>query len=159
VLNTFKLPLVRLASKTKVGVVYATWNDYYVKSLLDGVKSSLRDAKSDVTVIEMPVPGAADLVSGVRAMLRKHKPDAVICIGVLIKGSTDQHEMVGNATCHGLTSLNAMQDTPIVSGLLICKDETQAHDRSFGSGNHGAAWARTALTMVACNEEEEKRTP
>jgi len=157
VLNTFKLPTVRLASRTQVGVVYATWNDYYVKSLLDGVNASLKDA--GVTVTEMSVPGAADLVSGTRAMLRKHKPDAVICIGVLIKGSTDQHEMVGNATCHGLTSLNAMQDTPIVSGLLICKDETQAHDRSFGSGNHGAAWARTALTMVACNEEEEKRTP
>jgi 6,7-dimethyl-8-ribityllumazine synthase len=83
----------------------------------------------------------------------------VICIAVLIKGSTDQHEIVGNAVCQGITTLNAMQDVPIVQGLLMCKDEKQAEERSIGVGNHGSVWASTALMMVSCNEDEEKRTP
>lgn len=156
VLHKFTLPQVRLAPSTRVGVVFASWNDFYVKSLLESCTAALKEA--GVSAALMTVPGAADLVSGVRSMLRKNKPEAVICIGVLIKGSTDQHEIMGNAVCQGLTTLNAMQDVPIIQGLLMCRDEEQAHERSFGPGNHGAIWAQTALTMVSLNEEEENRT-
>lgn len=157
ILQTFQLPQICLPSTTSVGVVYTKWNDYYVQPLPDSCTRALE--KVGVEISAMAVPGATEIVSGARSMLRKRRPDAVICIAVLIRGSTDQHEMVGNAVCQGITTLNAAQDVPIVQGVLMCRDEKQARERSISEGNHGAVWAKTALMMVSYNEDEEKRTP
>merc|ERR550537_1407328 len=106
----------------------------------------------------MRVPGAADLVAGSRAMLRKTKPDAIIVLGVLIRGESDSYQPTCSALVQGLTQLNAMQDTPIVQGVLMCRDEQQALERSHGPNSHARAWAETALHMVSITQDSENDT-
>jgi len=149
VLETFKLPETKLGdpSKVKVGVVYTTWNSFYVDELLREAAKQLDSAGA--RHVKLAVPGACELISGARAMIRKHKPDAVIVIGVLIRGSSDVYEATCTSVMAGLTELNAHQDVPITVGLLMCRDEDQAHERSHGPGNPAKALAETALTMAA----------
>ncbi|CAK0841264.1 unnamed protein product [Prorocentrum cordatum] len=148
VLETFKLPPPALdVAKAVIGVVYTTWNEFYVK--VKRVRSGDGDDVSKVRSMKLAVPGACELISGARAVIRQAKPDAVIVIGVLIRGSSDIYDASCNAVMTGLTELNANQDTPIVMGLLMCQNEGQAHDRSHGPNNPAKAWAETALHMAS----------
>merc|ERR1719414_842365 len=97
----------------------------------------------------MAVPGACELISGARAIIRQARPDAVIVLGVLIRGASDLYDATCSAVMTGLTELNANQDTPVVMGLLMCQNEGQAHERSHGPNNPAKAWAETALHMAS----------
>jgi GTP cyclohydrolase II len=148
VLETFKLPPPVLdVAKVVIGVVFTTWNEYYVKELVSAAEARLE--REGVRSNKLAVPGACELISGARAVIRQAKPDAVIVIGVLIRGSSDIYDATCNAVMTGLTELNANQDTPIVMGLLMCQNEGQAHDRSHGPNNPAKAWAETALHMAS----------
>jgi len=102
-----------------------------------------------VQYMKLEVPGATELISGARAMIKKSKPHAVIVLGVLMKGSSDVYEVNCNSVMTGLSELNAIQDIPVTIGLLMCRDEDQAHERSHGASNPAKAWAETALHMAA----------
>lgn len=148
VLETFTLPALSIdTSRVRVGIVYTTWNKYYVDELLRVANAELE--RAGVRTVQMAVPGACELISGARAMMRQAAPDAVIVLGVLIRGSSDLYDATCSAVMNGLTELNASQDTPITLGLLMCHDEEQAHARSHGSGNPAKAWADTALHMAS----------
>lgn len=148
VLETFKLPELSLPpSQLRIGIIYAMWNQYFVDELRLAAEAELERCR--VEVLKMAVPGALELVSGARITLRHHKPDAVIVIGVLIKGSSDLYDRSCNAVMTGLTELNAIQDTPIIVGLLMCQNEEQASERSHGPNNPAKAWAQTSLHMAS----------
>ncbi|CAJ1380410.1 unnamed protein product, partial [Effrenium voratum] len=96
VLETFKLPEPSLEpSNLRIGIVYAMWNQYFVDELRNAAETELQ--RSGSQILKMAVPGALELVSGARITLRHHKPDAIIVIGVLIKGSSDIYERSCNA--------------------------------------------------------------
>eukprot|EP00931_Biecheleriopsis_adriatica_P101440 TRINITY_DN76578_c0_g1_i1.p1 TRINITY_DN76578_c0_g1~~TRINITY_DN76578_c0_g1_i1.p1 ORF type:complete len:568 (-),score=123.95 TRINITY_DN76578_c0_g1_i1:87-1790(-) len=158
VLETFKLPELSLdMSELRVGLVYTTWNQYYVDELRHHAEAELQ--RSGTKVTKIAVPGACELISGARAMLRQQKPDAIIAIGVLIRGSSDLYDATCSAVMSGLTELNASQDTPVVVGLLMCHDEDQAHDRSHGPSNPAKAWAETALHMASIAQKNSQSVP
>lgn len=82
--------------------------------------------------------------------------DAVIGIGVLIKGSTMHFEYIADAACHGLMRVGLDTQTPVILGVLTCLTEDQALERAgVGKGekkghNHGADWGVAALEYVYC---------
>ncbi|CAE7463572.1 ribBA [Symbiodinium natans] len=148
VLETFKLPELGLEkSQLRIGLVYTTWNQYFVDELVSLAATEL--TSSGAHILKMAVPGANELISGCRIALRHHKPDAVIAVGVLIRGSSDLYDRTCNAVMSGLTELNAIQDTPIVLGILMCQNEEQASERSHGPNNPAKAWAQTAMHMAS----------
>lgn len=148
VLETFKLPELGLEkSQLRIGLVYTTWNQYFVDELVSFAGAEL--TSSGAETLKMAVPGACELISGCRITLRHHKPDAVIAVGVLIRGSSDLYDRTCNAVMSGLTELNAIQDTPIVLGILMCQNEEQASERSHGPNNPAKAWAQTAMHMAS----------
>jgi 3,4-dihydroxy 2-butanone 4-phosphate synthase/GTP cyclohydrolase II len=156
VLETFKLPsLAADTTKIRIGVVYTTWNQYYVDELLRTSVAELERAGAQC--IKMAVPGATDLVSGARYIVRDSKPDVVIVIGILIRGSSDLYEATCMAVMNGLAHMNASQDIPIIQGVLMCQDEDQAHERTHGPANSGKAWAVTALHMASLSTQIAKQ--
>lgn len=155
VLETFKLPRPKetVVAKAKIGIVYTAWNSYFVTELLREAEARLVEVGAKQ--VKMKVPGASELVSGARAMLRKSKPDAVIVLGVVIRGASDSYDFTCAALMEGLTQLNATQDVPVIQGLLMCRDEEQARERSHGPNNAARAWAETALHMVSIIQESD----
>ncbi|KAJ1981504.1 lumazine synthase [Dimargaris verticillata] len=79
--------------------------------------------------------------------------DAVICIGVLIKGSTQHFEYIADAVSHGLMRVGLDQNVPVVFGVLTCLTDDQALERA-GLGdsdtrhNHGEDWGSAAVEMA-----------
>jgi len=75
--------------------------------------------------------------------------DAIIAIGVLIKGETMHFEYIAEATSHGLMRVQLDSGVPVVFGLLTVLNEEQARARAgIGSGhNHGEDWGSAAVEL------------
>lgn len=55
--------------------------------------------------------------------------DAVICVGLLLKGETLHFEVLSHSTCQGLMDIQLRTGVPIVNGVLNCFSEEQAEKR------------------------------
>ena len=100
------------------------------------------------------VPGSFELPVGAKMLMTRHKLDAVICLGCVIKGETSHNEYINNAVAIGLTQLSMASGIPCIFGVLTPDNEQQAKDRAGGKyGNKGTEAAITAIRMAALKEE------
>ena len=135
-------------------IVVSEWNNNITDELLNGAVESLVKHGAKTGNIEiMHVPGSFELIAGARIMVRKHNPDAVICLGSVIRGDTPHFDYVCAGTTHGIAQLNIEYDIPFIFGLLTTDNLQQALDRCGGRlGNKGTECAITAIKMVALNK-------
>jgi len=133
----------------RVGIVTTRWNAEVVDKLKAGARQTLLDAGvKDEDIVEFEVPGAWELPLAARYMCLTQKVDAVIPMGVLIKGDTDHYDMIKDAACTGLMDLQLTTGIPVLCGVLGCHTMAQAEERATGDFNHGVWWAKTALEMA-----------
>lgn len=139
------------ASELKVVVVAARWHVQVMDGLLAGAQRALADSGvRDVTVLrvagtyELPVAASRVSAAGV---------DAIVALGVVIRGGTPHFEYVCGAATDGLTQVSVRTGIPIGFGVLTCDDDQQALDRSGlpgSSEDKGYEAAQAALaTAVA----------
>ena len=117
-------------------------NVAYYRNLMDekGVKPE------DITI--MTVPGSFELIYGASQMVKKEL-DGVIAIGCVIRGDTPHDRYICQGVTYGLSRLNAVQDIPVIYGLITTLDMQQAEDRCGGKlGNKGDECAVCAIKMI-----------
>eukprot|EP01135_Chromosphaera_perkinsii_P010035 Nk52_evm70s1992 gene=Nk52_evmTU70s1992 len=135
----------------RVAIVYAKWNADVVNPLVEGC---LRGFKAcgvkEEDVILQAVPGSFELPYGASQIIKSQRLDAVVTIGVLIKGETMHFEYISEAVSHGIMKLGIDSGVPVIFGVLTCLNENQAKDRAGLNGGHSHAedWARTAVEMA-----------
>lgn len=115
-----------------LGVVAATWNDSICEQLLDRALTVAEAAGAVVTVSR--VSGAVELPVVAQELARTH--DAVIALGVVIRGATPHFDYVCRSVTDGLTRVALDEATPVAHGVLTTETEEQALDRD---GHEGAA--------------------
>ena len=134
----------------KIHIAVSDWNRSSTDKLLKGCQESLQEygvAKDDIEVVR--TPGSFELPYAAKALIKNNAPDAVICLGCVIKGETRHDEYINMAVAQGLTQLSLVSDTPVIFGVLTVKDDQQAEDRAGGKyGNKGIESAVTAIRMV-----------
>jgi len=134
-------------SGLRVVVVAASWHTQVMDGLLDGARRALRDAKV-TDVREVRVPGSFELpVAAARAAAAG--ADAVVALGVVIRGGTPHFDYVCSAATQGLTDVALTTGVPIGFGLLTCDDEQQALDRAGLPGSKEDKGAEAAEAAVA----------
>lgn len=120
------------ASGLSVAVVAASWHEEVMGGLLGGTHRALADAGvTDPTVVR--VPGTFELPVVAAALARTH--DAVVALGVVIRGGTPHFEYVCSAATDGLNRVALDAGTPIGFGVLTCDTEAQALDRAGLEGS------------------------
>lgn len=143
-----------------VAVIAASWHEQVMDGLLDGARRGLADA--GVTDIdEVRVPGTFELSVACSALAERY--DALVALGVVIRGGTPHFEYVCQAATTGITEVSVRTRTPIGFGVLTCDDEQQALDRcglpsSREDKGHEAATAAVA-TVVALRDLNRVATP
>ncbi|MDT4934032.1 MAG: 6,7-dimethyl-8-ribityllumazine synthase [Pseudonocardiales bacterium] len=142
------------AAGLRVAMVASQWHTTVMAGLLDGARRSLRDSKVE-DVIEVLVPGTFELPVAA-ARLAAAGVDAIIALGVVIRGGTPHFEYVCEAATMGLTAVAERTGIPIGFGLLTCDTEEQAIDRAGLAGSKedkgyeaAAAALATAVTLAA----------
>lgn len=114
------------ASGLRVGVVATTWHERITGNLLERAVATARAAGAAVTVVR--VAGAVELPVVAQALARTN--DAVVALGVVIRGGTPHFEYVCDAVTQGLTRVALDESTPVGNGVLTTNDEQQALDRA-----------------------------
>jgi 6,7-dimethyl-8-ribityllumazine synthase len=122
-------PRLRLdgAGGLRVAVVAASWHADVMAGLVDGALRALREAGVTEHVV-IRVPGAFELPVVARALAAGH--DAVVALGVVIRGETPHFEYVCQAATVGLTRVAVDTGVPVGFGVLTCDADEQAYARS-----------------------------
>lgn len=133
----------------RIGVVAASWHQTVMDGLLDGARAALDDASvSEPEIVR--VPGSFELPIGAFG-LAKAGCDAVVALGVVIRGGTPHFDYVCRAATDGLTRVALDTGVPVGFGLLTCDTEEQALDRSGLPGSQedkGREAAEAAIVTV-----------
>jgi len=131
----------------RVVVVAASWHDTVMDGLLAGARRALAKAGvEDVRVVR--VPGSFELPVAALAAARSGA-DAVVALGVVIRGGTPHFEYVCQAATDGLTQVGLTTGVPVGFGVLTCDDEAQALDRAGLEGSREDKGAEAAEAAVA----------
>jgi len=132
----------------KVTIVAGQWHTEISEGLLAGAHRVL-DA-SGATVTEVRVPGSFELPVVAKAALDAGA-DAVVALGVIIRGGTPHFEFVSDAATSGLTQVALLTGKPVGFGVLTIDNEDQGIDRAGLSGSKedkGAEAAEAALATA-----------
>ncbi|MCH8626722.1 6,7-dimethyl-8-ribityllumazine synthase [Arsenicicoccus piscis] len=141
----------------RVAVVAASWHRQVMDGLIAGAQRAL--AEAGVTQVDLVrVPGTVELpvVCAALAQPQGGGPavDAVVALGVVIRGGTPHFDYVCQAATQGLTEVAVRSQVPVGFGVLTCDDAAQALERAGLEGStedkgHEAATAAiaTALTL------------
>ncbi|MBR3925470.1 MAG: 6,7-dimethyl-8-ribityllumazine synthase [Akkermansia sp.] len=147
-----------LRSAARVAIVAATYNEKYTSALLENCLTELRESDDRVTVDVVRVPGAFEVPMMVKHAIVKadvaKRPDVVIALGVILKGSTAHADLVGTAVTNQLLAISCEEMTPVIHEVLLLDNEQQAFARCIASSlNRGREAARAAMNMLHLLED------
>ena len=139
------------ATGLTLGIVATTWHAEITGALLDRADAAaVASGVPEPTVVR--VPGAVELPVVAQALSERH--DAVVALGVVIRGGTPHFEYVCDAVTAGLTRVALDAGKPVGNGVLTCDTEEQARDRAGLPGSAedkgweaAVAALATALTL------------
>ena len=148
---------VRNCGDLRVAVIAAQWHDEVMAGLVDGALRALRELGIDEPTL-LRVPGSFELLV-VAKVLAGRGYDAIVALGVIIRGGTPHFEYVSQGVTHGLTQVAVDTGVPVGFGVLTCDTEEQALDRAGLEGSsedkgHEAVTAAvaTAATLRTVSE-------
>ena len=133
-------------SALRVALVAASWHRKVMDGLIDGARRGLTDAGvTDIRFVE--VPGSFELTVAAARLAPHH--DAVVALGVVIRGGTPHFDYVCQAATTGLTEVTVRTGVPVGFGLLTCDNEQQALDRAGLPGSIEDKGYEAAIAAVA----------
>lgn len=147
------------AEGMRFAVIVARWNAVITDRLLQGALDALYRSgakKEDVQVLR--VPGAWEIPSAARKIAETGKVDAVITLGVLLRGETAHYEAIYNEVSRGIGQSQQETGIPHAFGVLTCETLEQALDRAgLKAGNKGFEAASAAIEMVSLHRKIEAK--
>ncbi|SPM43177.1 6,7-dimethyl-8-ribityllumazine synthase (Riboflavin synthase beta chain), partial [Mycobacterium numidiamassiliense] len=136
------------ASDLRLGIVASSWHSTICEALLAGARKVATESGIDNPTV-VRVHGAVEIPVVAQELARNH--DAVVALGVVIRGATPHFEYVCDAVTQGLTRVSLDTSTPVGNGVLTTNTEEQALDRAglpSSAEDKGAQAAGAALTAA-----------
>jgi len=142
----------------KIGIVVARFNDIVTSRLAAAAKKTLlQQGVLPENILEIEVPGSFEIPFACQAMIDHQKPDGVIALGAVIRGTTNHYDYVCSGVTSGLMNVQLSRGVPIGFGILTCDTLEQAFDRAGGKlGNKGAETALAVLELANLNSSMKK---
>ncbi len=134
------------ASDIRLAVAAATWHGEIVEALLASALATARAAGiGRPTVVR--VPGTVELPVVCQQLARTH--DAVVALGVVVRGGTPHFEYVCDAVTSGLTRVSLDEGVPVGNGVLTTNTREQAVERSGAPGSAEDKGAEACLAALS----------
>jgi 6,7-dimethyl-8-ribityllumazine synthase len=134
----------------KIGIIVSRFNSFIAEKLLEGALDTLvRSGVADKNIEVARVPGAYEIPLVAQKMARAKRYDAVICLGVVIRGATPHFDYVAGEAAKGIAQVSLENGIPVMFGVLTTETIEQAIERAGSKGgNKGADCALAALEMI-----------
>ncbi len=138
------------ADGKKFGIIVSRFNSFIAERLLEGALDTLvRSGAKDQDIEVARVPGAYEIPLVAGKMARSGRYDAVICLGVIIRGATPHFDFVANEAAKGIAQVGMETGLPVIFGVLTTDTIEQAIERAGSkAGNKGSECAAAAVEMV-----------
>ena len=134
----------------RFAIVASRWNDALVSRLIDGAREALAELSADNNAIEVfRVPGSFEIPLCAMKAAESGKFDAVICLGVIIRGETPHFEYIAAETARGIGEASLKTGVPLLFGIITAENVDQANDRAgVKLGNKGFEAAMASVELV-----------
>jgi 6,7-dimethyl-8-ribityllumazine synthase len=141
---------VRNCRDLRVAVVAAQWHQTVMDGLVDGALRALKELGIEEPTL-VRVPGSFELPVAAKVLAGRGY-DALVALGVVVRGGTPHFDYVCQAATSGLTQVSVSTGVPVGFGVLTCDTEEQALDRAGlpGSSEDKGHEAVTAAVATAC---------
>lgn len=147
------------AGKSKFGIVVSRFNDFFTGQLLSGALDCLTRhgaAAGQETIVR--VPGAFEIPLAVKKLAQSKKCDALIALGVVIRGATPHAELIASQVTRALTQISLEHGLPVIDGVVVADNIEQAIERSGSkAGNRGWNAAMAAIEMAELMRQLDER--
>ena len=138
------------ASGLQFAVLVARYNESLTNRLLEGALQAMQEhgvASDQISVFK--VPGSFELPQAARKIAETFEPDALICLGALLRGETYHFELISNECARGLQEVAADFGIPVTFGVITADTMDQAVKRAGEKpDNKGWEAATAALEMA-----------
>jgi len=138
------------AQGIRFGLVVSRFNDFIGQKLVEGaIDCIVRHGGSADNITVIRCPGAFELPSVTRKAAMSGKFDAMITLGVIIRGSTPHFDVIAAEATKGIAQVGLETMIPITFGVLTTENLEQAIERAgTKAGNKGFDAALGAIEMV-----------
>lgn len=134
----------------RLAVVTARWNDHLTGRLLAGARRGYAHCGIDATAVtEVWAPGSFELPLVCQQLAGSGQFDAVIAVGVVVRGETTHYDIVSEAAAVGVREAAASTGVPVIFGVLTTENEAQVLARAGDDDtNKGFEAVVTAVEMA-----------
>ena len=125
----------------RVAIAVSRFNEKFCERLLAGAKAEFARrgvAEGDITVVH--VPGALEIPMALQWLAQSARFDALVALGVVIRGETSHFEIVSNEASRGVMEVQLEPGIPVANGILTTENEAQTEAR-IGKGAEAAGVA------------------
>lgn len=139
------------AKGLKLAVIVGRFNSMVTEQLLSGAEDAIRRNGGDLDETDIVyVPGAYEIPLTAQVLAKKNAYDAIICLGAVIKGSTDHYDHVAGEAAKGIAQVSLQENVPVIFGVLTTQTTEQALERAgLKAGNKGYEAAMAAIEMAS----------
>lgn len=132
------------------GIVASRFNDFVVKSLLEGAIDAIRRHGGDAGSVDVVwVPGSFEIPVVARELALSGRYDALICLGAVIRGATAHFDYVAGGAAGGISKVGLETGLPVIFGVITTESIEQAIERAGTKmGNKGFEAAVSAMEMA-----------
>ena len=147
-------------SGVRVAIVISRFNEELTLRLLEGALMAMQDHHvEDENLTVAWVPGAFELPLMASTLAKSGNYDAIVCLGVVVKGETTHFDHISTQTAAGIEAVSRETGIPVSFGVQTTYTLQQAIDRSGGVlGNRGYDASVAALAMVDALKQVRRET-
>jgi len=139
-----------IAKGRRFAIILSRFNQFIGERLLDGALDCLRRHHADENDLEVfRVPGSFEIPYLAKHLAKSGEFDAIICLGVVIRGETPHFDFVAREVAKGVAQVSLDSGVPAIFGVVTAETQEQAIDRAGAKvGNRGWDAAISAMEMV-----------
>ncbi len=146
----------------RFAIIASRWNSFLTEKLVEGALDSLERLGAKENAVEIfKVPGSFELPLTARKVADSGDFDAVICIGVVIRGETPHFDYVAGEAAKGTAQAMMETGVPVLFGVVTADTLEQAINRAgvkFGNKGFEAAMSAVEIVNLYRNMEGGKKT-
>jgi 6,7-dimethyl-8-ribityllumazine synthase len=138
------------AAGFRFAIVVSRWNHELTSKLeLGAVEAFRRAGAGDAAIQVFRVPGSFELPLASLKAAQSGKFDAVVALGVVIRGDTPHFDFVAGQAAAGIMQAALETGVPVMFGVITANTVEQALERAGdGIDNKGYEAAVSAIEMV-----------
>jgi 6,7-dimethyl-8-ribityllumazine synthase len=143
-----------LAKGKRFGIVVSRFNEFISSKILEGsIDTLIRQGANDKAIDVAWTPGSFEIPYVAKRMAGSKRYDAVICLGVILRGSTPHFDYVASEAAKGIAKVSLDTNVPCIFGVITADTLEQAIERAgIKEGNKGRQAALVAIEMANLHE-------